>query len=46
MFDVISQRVFPAIKEMKGGKLPDFDNLRQNKLLAVIQSVRNNALVV
>lgn len=25
MFDVISQRVFPAIKEMKGGKLPDFD---------------------
>ena len=25
IFDVISQRVFPAIKEMKGGKLPDFD---------------------
>jgi len=25
IFDIISQRVFPAIKAMKGGKLPDFD---------------------
>ncbi len=25
MFDIISRRVFPAIKEMKGGRLPDFD---------------------
>lgn len=25
MFDIVSQRVFPAIKAMKGGKLPDFD---------------------
>ena len=25
MFDVISQRVFPAVKGMKGGRLPDFD---------------------
>ncbi|MCM1315978.1 MAG: type I restriction-modification system subunit M [Alistipes senegalensis] len=26
IFDLISQRVFPAIKKMKYGKLPDFDN--------------------
>lgn len=25
MFDVMSQRVFPAIKGMRGGRLPDFD---------------------
>ncbi|MDO5537906.1 MAG: class I SAM-dependent DNA methyltransferase [Desulfovibrionaceae bacterium] len=25
IFDIISQRVFPAIKAMKGGQLPDFD---------------------
>lgn len=25
IFDIVSQRVFPAIKAMKGGKLPDFD---------------------
>ena len=25
IFEIISQRVFPAIKAMKGGKLPDFD---------------------
>ena len=28
MFDMVSQRVFPAIKGMKGGKLPDFDEER------------------
>ncbi len=26
MFNIVSQRVFPAIKNMKGGKLPDFDD--------------------
>ena len=26
IFDLISQRVFPAVKKMKYGKLPDFDN--------------------
>ncbi len=26
IFDLISQRVFPAIKKMKYGRLPDFDN--------------------
>ena len=26
IFDIISQRVFPAIKAMKGGRLPDFDD--------------------
>lgn len=26
IFDVVSQRVFPAVKEMKYGKLPDFDD--------------------
>ena len=25
IFDIISQRVFPAVKKMKYGKLPDFD---------------------
>ena len=25
IFDIVSQRVFPAIKAMKGGKLPNFD---------------------
>lgn len=25
IFDIVSQRVFPAIKGMKGGRLPDFD---------------------
>lgn len=25
IFEIISQRVFPVIKAMKGGKLPDFD---------------------
>lgn len=25
IFDLISQRVFPAVKKMKNGKLPDFD---------------------
>ncbi|MBR3535768.1 MAG: type I restriction-modification system subunit M N-terminal domain-containing protein, partial [Oscillospiraceae bacterium] len=25
IFDLISQRVFPAVKKMKYGKLPDFD---------------------
>ena len=26
IFDLISQRVFPAVKKMKYGKLPDFDD--------------------
>lgn len=26
IFDIISQRVFPAVKKMKYGKLPDFDD--------------------
>ena len=26
IYDIISQRVFPAIKAMKGGQLPDFDD--------------------
>ncbi|MCD8006640.1 MAG: type I restriction-modification system subunit M [Oscillospiraceae bacterium] len=26
IYDIISQRVFPAIKNMRGGKLPDFDD--------------------
>lgn len=26
IYDLISQRVFPAVKKMKYGKLPDFDN--------------------
>ena len=25
IYDIMSQRVFPAIKNMRGGKLPDFD---------------------
>ena len=37
IFDVISQRVFPAVKNMKNGKLPDFS--QNGEMLAVSDDV-------
>lgn len=36
IYDIISQRVFPAIKKLKNGKLPDYDN--DGKLIEIDDS--------
>ena len=39
IFDIISQRVFPAVKKMKYGKLPDFDD--RGELIEIPDSDNN-----
>lgn len=39
IFDIISQRVFPAVKKMKYGKLPDFDD--RGELIEIPNSDNN-----
>ena len=41
IYDVISQRVFPAIKNMKHGHLPDFTE--QGEMLEIADNTENNA---
>lgn len=40
IFDLISQRVFPAVKKMKYGKLPDFDD--KGELIEIIEQDSDN----
>lgn len=41
IFDVISQRVFPAINNLKGGKLPAFDE-NENILEVKVEEGQTN----
>ena len=44
IFLTMQQRVFPAIKKMKYGRLPDFDE--NGELMETIDAVRENAVHV
>lgn len=41
IYDVISQRVFPAIKNMKHGHLPDFTE--QGEMIEIVDNTENDA---
>ena len=41
IYDVISQRVFPAIKNMKHGHLPDFT--KQGEMIEIVDNTENGA---
>ena len=41
IYDVISQRVFPAIKNMKHGHLPDFTEL--GEMIEIVDNTENDA---
>ena len=42
IFDVMSQRVFPAIKSMKYGRLPDFSD--SGELIEIADDTQRNAI--